>query len=69
MKIYFIEPEPSDIEFFEDSLPEHELFFAEYDSDVESGCEILSVYIHSKIDSAFLDQHLQLQFVTTRSAG
>jgi D-lactate dehydrogenase len=69
MKVYFIEPEPSDIEFFEDSLPEHELFFAEYDSDVESGCEILSVYIHSKIDSAFLDQHLQLQFVTTRSAG
>jgi D-lactate dehydrogenase len=69
MNIYFAEPEPSDIKFFEDALPEHELYFAEYDSEVESGCEILSIYIHSKIDSAFLDRHRQLQFVTTRSAG
>jgi D-lactate dehydrogenase len=69
MKIYFVEPEPSDIEFFEDALPGHDLFFAEYDSDVPPDCEILSVYIHSKIDNAFLDQHRQLKFLTTRSAG
>jgi D-lactate dehydrogenase len=69
MKIYFVEPEPSDIEFFEDALPEHDLSFAEYDSDVELDCEILSVYIHSKIDNAFLDRHPQLKFITTRSAG
>ncbi|MGB9473896.1 MAG: NAD(P)-dependent oxidoreductase [Candidatus Udaeobacter sp.] len=69
MKIYFVEPEPSDIEFFEQALPEHDLLFAEYDSDVESDCEILSVYIHSNIDIEFLDRHQHLKFVTTRSAG
>jgi D-lactate dehydrogenase len=69
MKIYFVEPEFSEIPSFEEALPGHELYFAEYDSDVEADCEILSVYIHSKIDHAFLDQHLRLQFVTTRSAG
>jgi D-lactate dehydrogenase len=69
MKIYFVEPEATDIEFFEDALPEHDLSFAEFDSDVESDCEILSVYIHSKIDNVFLERHPQLKFVTTRSAG
>ena len=69
MKIYFVEPEESDIDFFEAALPEEELFFAEYDSDVASDCEILSVYIHSKIDGEFLDRHPQLKFVTTRSVG
>lgn len=69
MKIYFVEPESSEIPFFEDALPDHELYFAEYDSDVGPDCEILSVYIHSKIDNAFLDQHPRLKFVTTRSAG
>jgi D-lactate dehydrogenase len=69
MNIYFVETELSDIPFFEEALPEHELYFAEYDSDVEPDCEILSLYIHSKIDNTFLDQHPQLKFVTTRSAG
>jgi D-lactate dehydrogenase len=69
MKIYFVEPEASDIEFFEDAMPEHDLSFAEFDSDVGSDCEILSVYIHSKIGNEFLDRHPQLKFITTRSAG
>lgn len=69
MKIYFVEPEQSDIPLFEDALTEHELFFAEHDADVEPDCEILSVYIHSKIDVAFLAAHSHLKFVTTRSAG
>jgi D-lactate dehydrogenase len=69
MKIFFVEPEESDIDFFEAALPDNQLFFAEYDSDVASDCEIVSVYIHSKIDGEFLDRHPQLKFVTTRSAG
>jgi lactate dehydrogenase-like 2-hydroxyacid dehydrogenase len=69
MNIYFIEPEQSDIPFFEEALGEHELFFAENDGDVEPDCEILSVYIHSKIDALFLDRHPHLRFITTRSAG
>jgi D-lactate dehydrogenase len=69
MKIYFVEPELSDIPVFEEALGEHELSFVEYDSDVEPDCEILSVYIHSKIDGAFLNQHPRLKFITTRSAG
>lgn len=69
MKIYFVEPEPSDIDFFEEVLSEHEVFFGEYDSDVDPDCEILSVYIHSDIDNEFLDRHQKLKFITTRSAG
>jgi D-lactate dehydrogenase len=36
---------------------------------VEPDGEILSVYIHSKIDTLFLDRHPHLRFITTRSAG
>lgn len=69
MKIYVVECEESDVPVFESALPEHEVFCAEHDSDVEPDCEILSVYIHSKIDAAFLDAHPQLRFIATRSAG
>jgi D-lactate dehydrogenase len=69
MNIYIVECEKLDVPFFESAFPEHEVFCAENDSDVEANCEILSVYIHSKIDKAFLDAHPRLQFVTTRSAG
>lgn len=68
-KIYIVECESSDVPFFETALPEHEVFCAEHDADVEAGCEILSVYIHSKIDAAFLDQHPRIKFIATRSAG
>lgn len=69
MKIYFVEPEQSDMPLFEEALGEDELFFAEHDADVEPDCEILSVYIHSKIDASFLKRHPHLKFITTRSAG
>lgn len=69
MKIYVVECELSDVAIFESALPEHELFCAEDDSDVREDCEILAVYIHSKIDRAFLDAHPRTRFITTRSAG
>ena len=68
MKIYFVEPEPSDTEFFEEVLSEHEVFFAESDLDVDPDCEILSVYIHSEIDNEFLDRHPKLKFIRTGKA-
>jgi D-lactate dehydrogenase len=69
MNIYIVECEECDVPFFESAFPEHEVFCAEEDSDVEANCEILSVYIHSKIDAAFLEAHPRVKFITTRSAG
>lgn len=69
MKIYVIECEPSDVQFFENALSDHEVFCAEHDSDVEADCEILAVYIHSRIDARFLDRYPALKFISTRSAG
>lgn len=69
MNIYVVECEESDVPFFESAFPEHEVFCAEEDPDVEANCEILSVYIHSKIDAAFLDAHPRVKFIATRSAG
>lgn len=69
MNIYILECEDSDVPSFESGLAEHDVYCAENDSDVKADCEILSVYIHSKIDRAFLDEHPQLRFIATRSAG
>jgi D-lactate dehydrogenase len=69
MNVYITESEQSDVAFFESALPQHEVFCCETDEDVKDDCDILVVYIHSKIDGPFLDAHPRLKFITTRSAG
>lgn len=68
MKIYFVEIEPLEGEFFERELSGEELRFCDAIEDVEADAEVLSIFIHhAKIDAPFLDQHPALRLIATRS--
>ncbi|MHA3771459.1 NAD(P)-dependent oxidoreductase [Verrucomicrobiota bacterium sgz303538] len=67
MDLYFIEHETSDCAYFENALKQHTLHFIESLAEVPADAQIVSVFIESKIDSAFLSQHPALRFVATRS--
>jgi D-lactate dehydrogenase len=67
MKISFVETERSEEDFFARELSEHDLEFADRSGEVSEDAEIVSVFIYSKIDTAFLDAHPQVCLVSTRS--
>ena len=69
MSIYFLEVEPSDAAYFSAELPGRELHFVAKPTRVGPGAEVLSVFIHTPVDGAFLDAHPSLRLVTTRSTG
>ena len=68
MKICFVEIEPLEREFFATQLGD-EVIFADSADEVPADAEILSTFIYTKVDGAFLDAHPQLRLVTTRSTG
>ena len=57
MKIYFVEVESSERQFFESELSDHELHFVSGLEEVEADAEIVSTFIYSRIDGPFLDRH------------
>jgi hypothetical protein len=67
MKISFSETERADEEFFEKKLRGHQLEFCDDASDCAPDTEGLSIFIDSKIDGRFLDQHPALKLIATRS--
>lgn len=67
MKISFVETERSEEDFFAGELPEHDLEFADGSGEVSEDAEIVSVFIYSKIDTAFLDAHPLVRLISTRS--
>jgi D-lactate dehydrogenase len=67
MKICFVETEPSEREFFENAISVHELSFVQSLADIEQEPDIVSIFIYSKIDAAFLDRHPAVRLVATRS--
>jgi D-lactate dehydrogenase len=69
VKIYFVETEPSEQEFFVEALPGHEVAFASKLDDVAADAEILSTFINFRVESAFLDAHPQLKLLSTRSTS
>lgn len=69
MKICFVETEESEREFFEMALGEHEVSFVQHVNDVEWNTEILSIFVHSHVNSRFLNRHPNVRLVTTRSTG
>lgn len=69
MTIYIVETEPAEVGYFEQELQEHELRFVKSLADVGPEVEILSVFIYSQVDAAFLDEHPALRFLATRSTG
>jgi hypothetical protein len=57
MKIYFVEVESSERQFFESELADHELHFVSSLEEVEANAEIVSTFIYSRIDASFLERH------------
>lgn len=69
MQIVFVETEPSEVEYFREELREHDVRFVGALDEVGAEVEVLSVFIYSRIDAAFLEAHPALQFIATRSSG
>jgi D-lactate dehydrogenase len=67
MKIYFTETEPAERLKFASELEEHEVYIADDLEEVEADAEILSTFIYSLIDEAFLEAHPALKLVAIRS--
>lgn len=74
MKIAFFEVRPWEKEYLSERLRKHELIFFEEplnDKNIEKikNCEVLSVFIYSKVSKEALAKLLKLKLVTTRSTG
>ncbi len=69
MSIYFLEVEPSDAAYFQGALTGHDVHFVSKPGRVGARAEVVSVFIHTTIDRAFLDAHPALRLVATRSTG
>lgn len=67
MNIWFIESELLDHDVIERELGEYDLHLADSLGEVPSDAKIVSPFIYSEIDAAFLDQHPALELVATRS--
>ena len=69
MSIYFLETEKSEVAFFEAALPGHQIRFVSRLSEVGTDAEILSLFIRTRIDEAFLRAHPAVRLIVTRSTG
>lgn len=67
MKICIVEAEATDRQFFEQELAEYELHFADALAEVDMKPDIVSVFIHARVDASFLDNNPQLKLIATRS--
>lgn len=69
MITYFVETEAGEAEFFETALPECEVRIASSLDSISEEAEVLSTFIYSKVDCAFLKAHPRLRLIATRSTG
>jgi len=70
VKIYFVETESQEQEFFKAELADgHELNFVDALDEVPPDAESLSIFIYSKVTPEFLAAHPALRLIVTRSAG
>ncbi|MFZ4482910.1 MAG: NAD(P)-dependent oxidoreductase [Chthoniobacterales bacterium] len=69
MKIVFVETEDDEQPFFVDSLAEHDVEFVESAAEVPKDADIVSVFVNSVVDTAFLRDHPKLRLITTRSSA
>jgi D-lactate dehydrogenase len=67
VNISFVETEHCEQEYFAQELADHELEFVDRIGEVSSDSEIVSVFISSQIDDAFLDAHPAVRLIATRS--
>ncbi|HWB59358.1 MAG TPA: NAD(P)-dependent oxidoreductase [Chthoniobacteraceae bacterium] len=69
MNIHFVDTQPSEREYFADKFPGHDVRFVHDLADVGEDAEVVSIYIRSRVDAAFLDAHPRVRMLATRSNG
>ncbi len=69
MIVYFLETEPEEKDFFEQALAEHDVRIVSSLREVEPDAEVLSPFIYTTVDRAFLEAHPNLRLIATRSTG
>ena len=69
MKIVFVETEDDERPFFVDSLEGHDVEFVDSAEEVPRDADIISVFVNSRIDAAFLREHPKLKLVASRSSA
>jgi D-lactate dehydrogenase len=69
MNICFVSVEKQETLYFKEHLKEHSLSFVQAVDDVPADAEIVSVFVHSHIDGAFLDAHPALNLIANRSTN
>ena len=74
MKITFFEANEEDIHFFKNNIKDFELEFYDFPlneerSELIAESDIISVFIHSKINEKVLKNAKKLKFICTRSTG
>ena len=67
MRIAFSETEAGEEEFFGKKLEGHQIEFCAGADDCATDTEAVSIFINSRIDTRFLDQHRALRLIVTRS--
>jgi len=67
VKIVIVEAERREREYFVHELADHEIDFVDGLEEVAPDAEIVSVFISSRIDGTFLDDHPGLRLIATRS--
>ncbi len=69
MSIYFLDLESSDAAYFESAFPGEDLRLAHSPQEVGADARVMSLFIRTRVDAAFLDAHPALRLIATRSTG
>jgi D-lactate dehydrogenase len=67
MRICFVGTEPATHDFFEKKITGHELYFFDEVAEIDCEPEVLSVFIHTRVDAELLAKLPALKLVVTRS--
>jgi D-lactate dehydrogenase len=69
MKICFVATEKNESRFFAEQLAGEDVAFAAALDEVPEDAEILSIFIQSRVDAAFIDAHPAVRMIANRATG
>jgi D-lactate dehydrogenase len=69
MKICLVATEKQESLYFKEQLAGHDTVFADSLGEAPKDVEILSIFVQSHVDAAFLDAHPALRMIANRSTG
>lgn len=69
MKILFVDLEEENREFFDEALPEEDVWYCDALEEVPDDAEVISISPECRVDRVFLEGHSVLRLITTRSTS